>query len=193
MKLRLSKAAVMLSVLVLSAGAARAQEAQAEQLPPMMIPTPQHAEMARDVGVWDGESTAWEAPGGEPQKTTCVETNAMIGKMWLDSRFEGEYGGDKFVGKAQMGWDPVKKKYVGTWIDSISPFMYMLEGEYDIPTHTLTVVMTGTSALTGKPETAKNITRYIDENTKVFEMHMPVEGKPGEWWKMMEIKYTRRK
>jgi hypothetical protein len=47
--------------------------------------------------------------------------------------------------------------------------------------------------MTGKPETAKNVTRYIDDNTKVFEMYMPVEGQEGQWWKMMEIKYTRRK
>jgi len=188
MKLRLWKAAVMLSAIVLSAAAARAQET-----PPLMVPTPQHTEMAREVGVWDGESTTWAQPGAEPEKSKCVETNRMIGKMWLCSQFEGEYGGEKFVGEMHMGYDPVKKKYVGTWVDSISPFMYTLEGEYEIPTHTLTIVMNGTSALTGKPETAKNTTRYVDENTKVFEMHMPVEGKDGEWWKMMEIKYTRRK
>ena len=51
----------------------------------------------------------------------------------------------------------------------------------------------GMVALLGKPETAKLITRYIDNENKVFEMHMPVEGQAGKWWKMMETTYKRRK
>jgi len=33
----------------------------------------------------------------------------------------------------------------------------------------------------------------IDNDHKKFQIFMPVEGKEGEWWKQMEIEYTRRK
>ena len=173
--------------LVSLAGAAGAQE------PPLLTPTQQHEEMAREVGVWDAESTMWMTPDAEPVASKGVETNRMVGKMWLISEYEGDMMGQKFTGHAQLGYDPLKKKYVGTWIDSIGPFMFTLEGDYDVATHTITMMMTGIGAMTGKHETAKNITRYIDYDTKVFEMHMPVEGQDGKWWKMMEIKYKRRK
>ena len=163
------------------------------QVPPLLTPTKQHEEMAREAGVWDAESTMWMTPDAEPVASKGVETNRMLGKMWLTSEYEGDMAGQKFTGRMQLGYDPLKKKYVGTWIDSISPFMFTMEGDYDATTHTLTLMMNGTAGMTGKPETAKNITRYIDNDTKVFEMHMPVEGQDGKWWKMMEIKYKRRK
>ena len=37
---------------------------------------------------------------------------------------------------------------------------------------------------------AKLITRYLDDGTRTFEMHM--RGPDGEFTKMMEIKYKRR-
>lgn len=160
---------------------------------PLTTPTREHQEMAREVGVWDAESTMWMTPDAEPVASKGVETNRMLGKLWLLSEFKGDFMGEEFVGHMQLSFDPVKKKYVGTWIDTISPFLFTLEGEYDAATHTLTVMMNGTSAMTGQPETAKNVTRYLDDDTKVFEMYMPVAGQDGQWWKMMEIKYKRRK
>ncbi len=170
-----------------------ARPALAQETPPLMTPTKAHEEMAHEVGVWDAESTTWEKPDAEPMTSKGLETNKMLGKMWLLSEYEGDYQGMKFQGRMQLGYDPLKKKYVGTWVDTISPFIFSMEGDYDAATHTLTLMMHGTSAMTGKPETAKNVTRYTDEDTKVFEMYMPVEGQDGKWWKMMEIKYKRRK
>lgn len=165
----------------------------AAQTPPLTKPTPEHAHLTREVGVWDAKSSTWATPDAEPTHSTGIETNRMLGKTWLISDFDGDNQGEKFSGHMQLGYDPLKKKFVGTWIDSIEPFLFTMEGDYDNATHTWTLMMTGTSALTGKPETAKLITRYLDDDTKVFEMHMPVEGKNGEWWKFMETKYTRRK
>ncbi|MBA3482029.1 MAG: DUF1579 family protein, partial [Pirellulales bacterium] len=54
-----------------------------------VTPTKQHAEMAREVGVWDADVSMWEQPDAEPMKSKGVETNAMLGKMWLMSSFEG--------------------------------------------------------------------------------------------------------
>jgi hypothetical protein len=167
--------------------------ARAQDAPQYMTPTRQHEAMARDVGVWDGETTTWSAPGAEPTKDKGAETNKMLGKLWLTSEYKGTFMGQEFIGHMQLGYDPLKKKYVGTWVDTVSPFLFTLEGDYDVASHTLTMMMHGTSAMTGQPETAKAVTRYIDDNNKVFEMHMPVEGQEGQWWKMFEIKYTRRK
>ena len=52
----------------------------------------------------------------------------LAGGLWLISTFEGEFGGAKFEGRGQFGYDASKGKYVGTWIDSMSPNMSLLEG-----------------------------------------------------------------
>lgn len=170
--------------------AAMATTATAEE---HMKPTKQHEEMARDAGVWDAEVTMWEKPDAEPAKSKAVETNKMLGKMWLLSEFKGEFAGQPFEGHSACGYDPIKKKYVGGWIDSMSPFMMSMEGDYDADSHTLTMMGEGTDCMTGKHCQTKMVTAYEGEDAKTFEMHKPVEGEDGKWWKVMEIKYTRQK
>ena len=155
--------------------------------------TEEHKGLATEVGEWDAEITLWYTPDAEPVKSKGMETNRMLGGVWLISDFEGEAAGEKFQGHMQLGYDPQKKKYVGTWIDTMSPYLQTMEGDYDKATHTSTMLSKGVDIQTGKPSTSKNITRYEGEDAKTFEMHMPLEGQEGKWWKMMEIKYKRRK
>jgi hypothetical protein len=176
------------AVLLLAAPLARAQE-----MPANMQPGPEHEQMARDAGVWDAEMSMYGAPDAEAVTSKGVETNEMFGKIWLLSKFEGDVMGTPFSGRSQMTYDPVKKQYVGTWIDTMAPVMLTMSGTYDVATHTLTMMMEGTDAMTGQPGKWKSVTRYIDEDTKEFQMLAPVEGQDGQWWKMMEIKYKRRK
>lgn len=158
-----------------------------------MSPTPEHSHLESEVGVWDAEVQMWYTPDAEPVASKAVETNKMLGKLWLLSTFEGDFGGMKFTGHMQLGYDPTKKKYVGTWIDTMSPYLQTMEGTWDDKTNTSTMLATGVDLSTGKPSTSKMVTRYESDDVKIFQMLMPVEGKEGEWWKMMEVKYTRKK
>jgi hypothetical protein len=177
-----------LASVVLFASLSSLARAQAPELPK---PTPEHEALSKEVGVWDGEASVWMSPDAPPEKSQGVETNKMLGKFWLVSEYEGEMMGAKFTGRMNLGYDPVKKKYVGVWVDSISPHLQTVEGDYDDATRTLTMTMTGTDFMTGQPSTAKVLTRYVDADHKVFEMHAPGEG--GKTTKVMETKYTRRK
>jgi hypothetical protein len=159
----------------------------------LMMPTKEHEGMAEEVGTWDGEVTMWTSADAEPIKSKGVETNEMLGKMWLMSKYEGDMDGQKFAGRSAIGYDPVKKKYYGGWVDTMSPFMMKMEGEYDEATKTLTMSGETTNVMTGKPEKFKLITKYESDDKKTFEILAPAEGGDGKEWKMMEIKYTRRK
>jgi hypothetical protein len=158
-----------------------------------MTPTAQHEALQHDVGVWDAEVTMWMTADAEPTKSKAVETNEMLGKMWIMGKFEGELGGQPYTGRSAVGYDPIKKKYYGGWVDTMSPFMWRMEGEYDEDSRTLTMMGEGIDCMTGKPFKGKMITRYEGDDAKVFEMHHPVEGEEGKWWKSMEARYTRRK
>ncbi len=114
-------------------------------------PTKHHEAMAEDVGVWDAEVSVWMSPDAEPMKSKAVETNEMLGKMWLMSEFEGEFNGEKFTGASAVGYDPIKKKYMGGWVDSMSPFMMKMEGDYDEDSKTLTMIGEGIDFMSGKP------------------------------------------
>ena len=157
------------------------------------VATPEHKALAREVGEWKAESRFWPTPGSEPLESEGTEKCSLLGELWMVSEYKGLMFGTEYKGLGTLGYDPIAKKYVGTYIDSMMPFLNTMEGEYDVQTHTLTMVTTGRNPMTGKIETSKAVTRYIDDDTKVFEMHAAVPGKEGEYVKQLEIRYKRIK
>lgn len=114
---------------------------------PAPKPTAEHEQLAADAGTWDATIKVWE-PGGqsEPAVSKGVETNRrMPGGLWMLSEFHGQFGGVAFHGQGQTGYDPLKKKYVGTWVDSLSPSMMVMEGDLDPKTNTLVMHAKGTA------------------------------------------------
>src|SRR5262245_16333106 len=99
-------AAVVAAVLV--APAARAQPA-----PPK--PGPEHEILKKMEGDWD---LVMKFEGGEAKGT--VKYKMELGGLWLAGALESELFGTKFQGKSLDGYDPMKKKFVGVWVDSMS-------------------------------------------------------------------------
>lgn len=166
--------------------AARAQEQG--QLPQI---SEEHKLLHKDVGTWDATMKMFPMEGAEPIESKATETSELLqGGMWLVSRFKGDIFGMPFSGMGTVGYDPVDKKYVGTWVDSISPHLTIMKGEYDAATKTMTAVAEGRDFETGQVTQSKHITRYIDDNTRTFEIHAKEEG--GKERKVMEIHYKRR-
>jgi hypothetical protein len=154
-------------------------------------PTKEHEIFKGDVGTWDATMKLFAAPGAEPTVSKAVETNELVGGMWLVSRFEGELMGMPFTGFGQWGYDPAEKKYIGTWIDNMTPYLQTIRGDYDGATKTMTSVSESRDPMTGEKITYKESARTIDADTRLFEMSMP-DGKGG-YQKMLEIEYKRRK
>ena len=159
---------------------------------PMPKATAEHEGFAYEIGTWDAKTKMWMAPGTEPMVGKAVETNKMLGTMWMVSDFQGEVMGMPFTGHGQFGYDPHKKKYVGTWIDTFSPHLSVMEGTMDEKTKTLTMMSKGFDPRLGKEVTSKMVSTIIDHDHKKFQIFMPVEGKEGEWRMHLEIEYTRR-
>jgi hypothetical protein len=187
------KRSIAVALVALLALPAFAATIAAQEMPALLVPTREHKEMAREVGVWDAEASLRVSPDAGPVTSKGVETVKMMGEFWLVSTFEGEMMGQPFRGQGQTTYDPLKKKYVGTWIDTMAPTLNTLEGDYDVKTHTLTMMMTGVDPMTSKPMKWKTVTRYESDDAKTFEMYLPAEGQEGQWWKTFEIKYKRRK
>lgn len=145
-----------------------------------------------EVGTWDAALTIWpEGPDGQSFESTGSETNVMLGS-WLVSDFKADFGGEQFTGRGQFTYNAEKKKFIGTWIDSMSPHLSTMEGTFDAKTGEATMIATGISAQTGQEEKSKQVSKQIDQDTRLFTMYMLPEGEKGPAVKMMEIKYTRK-
>jgi hypothetical protein len=187
MKVRLL-AAVWMSASFVTLGA-KAQEM------PIPQPTAEHKLLAAEEGTWDAVIKSFEnGPDSAPVVSKGVEVNTVItGGLWLASTFKGEFGGVTFEGRGFYGFDPTKKKYVGTWIDSMTPTLTVLEGTYDEKTKTLTLTGDGICPIDGTKLSQRLVTTLKSDGTREFTMYMTGTLTGGKEAKAMQVEYTRRK
>jgi hypothetical protein len=153
------------------------------QEPPQ--PGPEHEKFKELAGTWDATLNI----GGSEAKGT-MKWKVELGGLWLTSEFEGDLGGQKFAGKGLDSYDPVKKKYVGIWVDSMSTSPLLSEGNYDKDGKLLTMTGEGPGP-DGKPMKHKMTTETKDKDTLLWTMFAP--GPDGKDAPMMSITYKRRK
>ena len=152
---------------------------------PTPKPGPEHEQLAKAEGTWD---VAVERQGMAPSKGTA-EMKMSLNGFWLTEKFTCDMGTMAFEGHNVTGYDPLKKKYVSTWVDNMGPNMIVTEGVFDPKTRTLTMVGDGVD-MAGNKVKMRNLTIHKDANTVLFEMyHTGADGKEA---KVMTITYTRR-
>lgn len=108
--------------------------------------------------------------------------------LWLESQVEMDMPQGKFTGSGLDSYDPIKKKYVAIWVDSMSASPIVMEGDMDTATKTMTMKGKGPGP-DGKTAEYKMSTEYKDHDTHFFKMWMgDTQGAP-----MMSATYKRVK
>ncbi|MFO0950782.1 MAG: DUF1579 domain-containing protein [Isosphaeraceae bacterium] len=177
-------------VVMLAAGvpSAYAQEGA----PPFPKPTKEHQLLETEVGDWDGEVTMWLDPKAPPVKAKATESNTMMpGGIWLLSSYSSEFAGSPFHGRGQFTYDPVKKKYVGTWIDSMVTTPMLMEGSYDPSKKTLTYEGESPDP-SGKMVKTRTATTHHDDGSRTMTLWMKSDEAGPDWVKWMEVRYRKK-
>ena len=156
----------LLAVAVFSGSVVQADDKEKKSRSP-------HDQLKRLVGNYTTEMTSFYPDPSKPTKTKGKASFRMIlaGKF-VQQRYTGEVEGMKYNGIGTSGYDTAKKKYVGTWVDSLNTGIMHTEGSYDPKTHTLTEMGTMSTPM-GEMKT-KNVTKYVDKDNFVFTMYMIV-------------------
>ena len=162
----------------------------AQDMPPMPKPGPEHQLFKEDEGTWDAKVEVFPGPGAAPMVSKGVEVNTIgCGGLCLITDFKGEMmPGQQFHGHGTATYDPKKKKYVGSWTDSMSQGIAISEATYDASTKRVTGAMEGPDA-SGKIVRSRTVSEYKG-TTRVFTIHSP--GPDGKEAETMRITYTRR-
>ena len=177
-------AAGVLTLLVVVPAASQAQPA------PMPKPGPEHEFLAKDVGTWDATVEMYSSPGAAPTVSKGTETVSMIGPFWQVGRFEAQLMGEAFHGLGTIGYDPTEKKFVGTWIDSMTPGLSLVEGSYDAAAKTFSATMEMRD-MNDKRVKVRETTEWKADGTRVFTMYGPKDA-DGKEPVNMRITYKRR-
>lgn len=153
--------------------------------------TEQHKVLTQDEGEWNAAMTMWIPGVPEPIKGSGSEVNRLIGGgLWVISDFTSEIGGEEFVGHGTFGYDPVAEKYVGTWVDSMTPHIATMEGTYDADSRTMTFLMEAVGP-DGTKQRHKSVAVYNEDGSRTFTMYNAADTASG-WAKTMEIVYTKK-
>jgi len=149
------------------------------------MPTVEHEQLSKLVGTWDATVTM----GGMESKGTMTYKQQQ-GGFWLVSHFTGEVGGQKFEGNGLDGYDPLKKKFIGIWTDSMAPQPMISEGTWDREKNHLTMFGHAPGP-DGKPVKTRTVSTWSDPDSLDFVLYMSnADGKEQE---VVKIAYKRKK
>jgi Protein of unknown function (DUF1579). len=158
-----------------------------------------HKLLADLNGSWNYTVTMWMAPNAPPMKSTgtAVRKSTMggryimmdvTGKMKMPGP-DGKLKDFTFQGHGMEGYDNVKKKFVGSWIDNMGTGIVLSEGDYDPATKTFTYT-SDMEPVPGMKTRVRETLKVTDKDHMVFEWY---ENRGGQEVKTMEIDYTRKK
>ena|ERR1700736_5855153 len=160
-----------------------------------------HKLLADLDGNWSYTVKMWMNPDPnakpEESKGTAVRKSIMDGRFFVmdvTGKMEtpGPDGKKKemtFKGMGLEGYDNVKKKFIGTWVDNMGTGIMMSEGTYDPATKTFTY--TGEyEGIPGMKQKIREVMKVADKDHMSFEWY---EDHGGKEVKTMEINYTKKK
>jgi hypothetical protein len=153
----------------------------------MPQPTAEHRLLKDHAGTWKVACKFYMDPSQPPMETKATETIEMVGEFWTVSKYQTEFMGAPFVGRATLGYDPHQKKWVSTWIDSMSPVLFHLTG--DQKGDTITMKGKAFSCMTNSVLEHRTTEKHISKNEHVFEMFCTMPD--GKEVKMMTNHYKR--
>lgn len=187
--MKIARIVTALAVVTFVAGVVHAA---AQQAPPMPKPGPEHEVLKMDVGTWDAAVESFQGPGQPPAKSKGVEVNTIgCGGLCLITDFKGELmPGVSFQGHGVATWDAPKKKYRGSWTDSMSQGLAIAESTWDAEAKKSTGTMEG-PGMTGEVVKMRTVVEYPTPTTRVMTAFGP--GPDGKEAQMLKITYTKRK
>ncbi len=92
-------------------------------------PTEEHKLLKLFAGEWVCENEMMMVPSQPPEKSTGSMSGRMIGNLWAVIEVKVDAPEEFYIGQATFGFDSLKsKKYIGTWTDAMTPFLWKYEG-----------------------------------------------------------------
>ncbi|HEV8069591.1 MAG TPA: DUF1579 family protein [Planctomycetaceae bacterium] len=198
--MRISDPIVFVALVVNAGGLLEAQQStkpapssakrEAKAAPSASTSTPEIDVLKKWVGNWEAtiESTARD---GKAVTNAAKATAKLSGGRWLVTDFDGTFMGAPFIGHEVIGYDPVAKKYVLNWVDSMATSFATGEGLYNSQTKTLTLTVTGRDDSTGKMTTWRQVDIWKDADHHDWSLRT-ISAKEAKEQVQMTIRYHRQ-
>ncbi len=156
-------------------------------------PQEEHHWLQKLVGDWTYETEASMGPDKPAETFVGTESVRSLGGLWVMCEGKGDCG-DGVIASTVMtlGFDPAKKRYVGSFIGSMMGMMWTYEGDRDAAGTTLTLDTVGPSFTDeGKMIRYQDIIEFISDDHRTLSSQ--TLGEDGTWTRFMTAHYRRVK
>ena len=155
--------------------------------PPPVTATEQHEWLQQLVGEWTFTCTTSMDASFRLEGTESVRA---VGGLWIVSEGRAQMGGQPIQSVMNLGYDPAKRTFVGTWFDSSQTHLWSYQGALDAGRTKLTLDTEGPSF-----DDPSKTSRYRDS----IELRDPdhklltsaVQNPDGSWTTFMQSEFVR--
>ncbi|MBE9159553.1 DUF1579 domain-containing protein [Nodosilinea sp. LEGE 06152] len=159
--------------------------------PAVEQPTKEHQWLQQLVGEWTHEIEGITEPDRPLEKSTGTESVKSLGDLWVVAEGQGEMCGTMATTIMTLGYNPQKQRFVGTWVGSIMPHLWVYDGELDAAERVLTLHSEG-PAMNGEAEMSqyKDVIEFKHPDHRVLTSFYLTSD--GEWQQFMTANYHRQ-
>jgi hypothetical protein len=156
-----------------------------------MTPGEAHRRLAPLVGTWNAKSTFWMAPGAPPSTGDGVsEHRWVLGGRHVEQIYRGTTMGMPFEGIGYTGYDNTQKRYVGSWMDTMSTGIMTSVGTGKPTSSRVAFESRMFDCTSGAEVVFESFVHIRDQNHHSFEMW--TRSPAGKRYRAMLVDYTRK-
>jgi hypothetical protein len=162
----------------------------------MPKPAPEHEWLKQLLGEWTFESQASMGPDQPPANFKGTESVTAYGDFWVVLDGIGEMPpnetGEVCHGHMRMtlGYDPAQKKYVGTWVGTMMPHLWVYDCSMDDAKKVLTLAAQGPSMSGEGVANYTDVIEIINKDLRTLTSSM--QNPDGTWMQFMVATYKRK-
>lgn len=156
-------------------------------------PQKEHQWLQKLVGEWTSEAEMAMEPGQSTETCKGTESVRSLGGLWILAEGQGEMpGGGPATMMLTLGYDPRKKRFVGTWVGSMMTHLWVYDGFLDAAGKVLTLEAEGPNMAGPEGAMAKyrDVIAMESDDHRLLTSHML--GDDGKWQPFMTAHYRRR-
>ncbi len=150
----------------------------------------EHDWLHQMIGTWNMESECKMGENDAPIKTKAREVVKSLGGLWTCAEGEMLDTNEGVQSVMTLGYDPISKAFVGTFVASCMAYLWVYRGQLDSSGATLTLDTEGPSF------SGEGLAKYQDIITIHSKDHRTLESQiqsaDGSWTKFMLAHYRRQ-
>ena len=155
-------------------------------------PQKEHEWLQKLVGEWTWEHEATAEPGKPAEKIAGTETVRSIDGIWtLGEGRSSTRDGGTMTSIMTLGYDPAKKRFVGTFIASMMTSLWVYEGVLDATGNALVLDTEGPNfSEPGTTAMYKDTIRFESDDHRILTSTF--QNADGSWTDFMTAHYWRK-